>query len=135
MRSSVLRFSSFALVGLCVLHMLLFLPDLIIEAPRWLDGSLWTTQHLAPFATQPPSLAVSGAAFWATFGSSLGPLLILAWLLIHLERTGVPVPHFVPVALLVWAIGGSVIMEPSGFPLIVVLAIGLLVGVRRATRR
>jgi hypothetical protein len=130
-RSNLPRRSAYALIALCFAHIVMFFADFMNQAPSWADGILWSTRHIAPFRTQPETLLHAGAAFWATIGSSAIPLLVLAFLILDMDRRRLRIPTFVPVSLLLWSLVGSAILEPSGFPLIAAAAAGLLVGIRR----
>lgn len=129
-RLTLTRVAAYSLVAVCILHLILLLEDIMLEMPGWANGLLWTTQHLAPFSLQPKETATAGAAFWATVGSSMVPLMILAGLILRMDRDRIPVPLFVPVALLIWSLAGSLIMQPSGFPLLALVALLLLIGAR-----
>lgn len=120
------------LAAISVLHVALLLPDVVASVPAWTDGLLWSMQTMQRFEAQPDAMRTAGAAFWAAVGGAAMPLLILALLIIHLGRKGVTIPVFVPALLLAWAVACSAIMQPSGFPLIAAVAIGLLIS-RRAT--
>jgi hypothetical protein len=121
-----------ALIGLGLLHMVVLGVDALEEIPGWLRLAQWTTAHWQPFASQPPALAASGGAFWSTIGSFAVPTILLGGLIVDLARRGQHVPGHVGWTLLVWMLLASLIVEPSGFPVGAAVALGLIVGVRRA---
>ncbi|TIL69736.1 hypothetical protein [Mesorhizobium sp.] len=57
-------------------------------------------------------------------------MIILGLLLLWMTRRGIVVPRFVGLALLGWGTVATLIMLPSGFPLLVLVLIGLCFGVR-----
>ncbi|WP_416379044.1 DUF6463 family protein [Bosea sp. (in: a-proteobacteria)] len=93
---------------------------------HWASGGLWSTEHLQPFGEQSQKLLPSNAVFWATLGSAAGPLMILGAWIVWLARQGQTVPRFVGWSLMLWALAASVVMQPSGFPLAVLIGAALV---------
>lgn len=126
------RASCRALIGLGVLHLLVLGLDAASYAPGWLSGALWTFEHWLPVADQSDALARSGFAFWSTFGSFALPTIAIGYLLLWLDDCAIEPPRAVLVGLTAWAVVGTALMPPSGLPLAILIAIGLLRGRRRA---
>lgn len=125
------KWSGIALMVLGVAHLIALGIDALPFAQSWLNLDLWTTGHWLPFATQPPKLAASNAAFWATLGSCAVPLIILGALIVRMTRDGIPVPLFVGWSLCLWLGACALFLEPSGFPLGWIISLALLLGIRR----
>jgi hypothetical protein len=109
--------------------------DALGEVPGWLRLGQWTLAHWQPFATQPPAVAASGAAFWSTIGSFAIPTFLLGCLIVQMERQGFRVPEYLGWAILGWMVLAALIIEPSGFPVGVIVAVCLVIGIRRQYRR
>ncbi len=118
-------------MALGVIHMIAFGMDARGEFAGWMKLNLWTLDHWQPFAAQSSPLAVSGAAFWSTLGSCAVPLFLVGYMLVDLAKRGTIVPAFIGWVLLVWMLVASFVMQPSGFPVGVIIAIFLLWGIRR----
>lgn len=127
----LVRWSAVAIIVVCILHMIALGLDAAPQAQAWLRLDLWTMEHWRPTPDQSVPMLVSGLRFWATIGSFAAPLLILAALIVWLDRRGHPVPMFVGWALLAWTTLASLVIEPSGFPLGVVASLCLLIGLMR----
>ena len=127
----MVRWSAVALIVLAVVHLLVLGIDVPAELPKWLEFSLWTLDHWQPLRAQPLDLALSSGVFWATAGSFAVPLLILGSLLLWLDRRGDPIPAFVGWTLAGWTALMTLLMPPSGFPLGLLIALCLAVGLER----
>jgi hypothetical protein len=130
----MLKYSIYGLTAVGTAHLFVLGGDALTQAPAWLGGALWTWDHWGPLADQRPGLVLSGFAFWSTVGSFAIPLIVLGLLLLWMTRRGIVVPRFVGLALLGWGTVATLIMLPSGFPLLVLILIGLCLGVRRGTK-
>ncbi|QCI68997.1 hypothetical protein E8M01_02130 [Phreatobacter stygius] len=95
---------------------------------------LWTLEHWQPPAGQPRPVLDSNLSFWTTVGSFAVPLLILAQLVLWLDRRGLPVPAFIGWSLAAWLTVAALVIEPSGFPVGVAAAGCLIVGSDRQGR-
>ncbi|WP_254025204.1 hypothetical protein [Mesorhizobium ventifaucium] len=95
---------------------------------------MWKWDHWGPLADQRPGLVLSGLAFWSTVGSFAIPLIVLGLLPLWMTRRGIVAPRFVGLALLGWGTVATLIMLPSGFPLPVLVLIGLCLGERQGTK-
>lgn len=127
----MVKSSCIAVIILCIAHMLVLGADIPPELPNWLSLNLWTFDHWQPLRSQPFDLALSGGVFWQSIGSFALPLAILAALLFWLDRRGLPIPSFVGWALVAWAAMLTIIMPPSGFPVGLLIALCLAIGVQR----
>lgn len=130
----MLRGSGYGLMGVGVLHIVVLGLDAINAVPGWLVGMLWTWEHWGPMAGQRPELVLSGLAFWSTVGSFALPLFILGGVVVWLDRRDMPVPSFVGWGILSWSIFSMLLMPPSGFVLLVAVALALVVGQARQRR-
>ncbi|TKT46789.1 hypothetical protein FDR95_20795 [Rhizobiaceae bacterium LC148] len=92
---------------------------------------LWTAEHWRPLRAQAPELLVSNAAFWSTIGSFAVPLIMLGAVVIWLDKRQIFLPAFLGWSLLVWMVTASLIIEVSGFPLGIPIAICLILGVKQ----
>jgi hypothetical protein len=129
----MVKASGLALIGLGLLHMVVLGVDALPEISGWFRLEQWTLAHWQPFASQPTALAASGAAFWSTIGSFAIPMILLGALIVELARRGQAVPGYLGWTLLGWMLLASLIVEPSGFPLGVAIALCLVIGVRRVS--
>lgn len=128
------RASIYGLISLGVLHMLVLGADAIAAVPGWLHLDLWTFEHWGAAADQRQSLLLSGFAFWSTIGSFAVPVMTLGFLLLWLDRRGIAPPAFVGWTFLGWTAIATVLMLPSGFPVSVLVALGLVLGRPRTTK-
>lgn len=126
--------SGLALVGLGILHLLVLGADALPHLRGWLRLELWTDAHWQPFAAQAHALLASNAAFWASVGSFAAPLIVLGLLVAWMARRRQAVPAFVGLTLLGWTLSCALVIELSGFPLGVIIAACLMVGIRRQHR-
>ncbi|RZQ61401.1 DUF6463 family protein [Amycolatopsis suaedae] len=95
------------------------------HAGTWFSGGLWQENLKA--------LSPAGSAYWFSI-DSFGPAFVLVGLLVlWLARRGITPPAFVGWALIVWTVVDAVVMPLTPWPVILVAAILLLVGIRRAT--
>jgi len=115
------------LVGLAAAHVAYFLPTSIRVLGDWRAGALWTLEG---------DVEMTGvdAAFWALPGGFALPLGLLGLLVRRHARRGTPPPAWLGCGVGAWALIGSLISEPSGFPVGLVPA-GMLVAASRRARR
>lgn len=131
----MIKWSGIALIALSIVHMIVLGIDAATEVPGWLGLKLWTLEHWQSVVAQPHDLVVSGAAFWSTIGSFAIPVIILGCLVVWLDRQGREIPPFVGWSIAIWITVASLVIEPSGFPLGVVAAICLMIGIRKRRQR
>lgn len=131
----MLKWSGYALVALGVVHLLALGADAWPFVPGWLGLELWTYAHWMPFERQGTAVLASNAAFWATLGSCAVPLMILGALIVRLAKDGVAIPGFVGAGLCLWLALCALVLEPGGFPLALLIAAVLWLGIRRQSRR
>lgn len=112
-------------LGICALHVALFAVLTWSDWGALTSGALWFTE---PATTGDYRRAMT---FWILPGSYVVPLALLSVLLIRLTRHGVAIPGYVGAVLLGWAVAGSVLLFPGGFPLAIAPAVMLLVAYRR----
>ncbi len=116
----------FMLIGL--LHMTLFGWDAWPQAAAVLSGALWTTDHtLLPVAARDPALLQAEHAFWSTIGSAGIPVLVLGLVILWIDRSGLRVPAAPSALLVIWSAVGTALMQPSGFPLVLLASALLLI--------
>lgn len=115
------------LVGLAAAHTAYFLPNTVETLGDWLTGSLWTLDLDA-------AMTHVDAAFWALPGGFALPLGLLGLLVRRQAREGTPPPAWLGWGVGVWSLTGSLISQPSGFPLGFVPAAMLLIAARRTQR-
>ncbi|MDX0413682.1 hypothetical protein GOC91_27115 [Sinorhizobium medicae] len=96
---------------------------------------LWTVEHWQPLRTQRLEVLASNAAFWSTVGSFALPLIMIGALVVWLGGKHLPLPSFLGWSLLAWIVVASLIIEVSGFPLGIPVAICLIIGARRQKLR
>lgn len=130
----MVKWSAIGLIAISVLHMLVLGLAAWPSVPHWLAGGLWTMAHGADYAAQPPAILISGAAFWASLSSFAIPCMILGALILGMVQRGERVPSYVGWALLAWSTLCALVMEPSGFPLGVILSVVMLIGLYRQPR-
>lgn len=124
------KLAGWALIAMAALHAIVFGMEAMPYLGHWTSGGLWSTEHLQPFGDQSRELLPSNAVFWATLGSAAGPLAILGLLILWLVRRGLAVPPFVGWCLIVWALAASLVMQPSGFPLALLIGGALVMSGR-----
>ena len=122
------RASVYGLIAIGIIHMLVLGADAIVEVPGWLSLNLWTFEHWGAAAGQRTELVLSGFGFWSTIGSFAIPAIVLGFLLLWLDGRGIVPPAFVGWALLGWTALSTALMLPSGFPVAVLVAAGLVLG-------
>jgi hypothetical protein len=125
------RLSCFALITLGVIHLLVLGVDAAAYAAGWTRGDLWTFEHWAGVAEQRPALVFSGFAFWSTFGSLAPPLIALGYLLLWIDDQGLAPPRTLIAGIIGWALIGTLLMPPSGLPVVFLVSLGLLKRWRR----
>ena len=115
------------LVGLASAHVAYFLPTSIRALDDWRAGTLWTLER---------DVEMTGvdAAFWALPGGFALPLGLLGLLVRRHARRGLAPPVWLGCGVGAWALIGSLISEPSGFP-VGLLPAGMLVAASRRGRR
>jgi hypothetical protein len=127
----MIRWNGIAMVAIGILHMIVLGIDAVVEIPGWLRLELWTAEHWQPLRAQRLELLASNAAFWSTIGSFAFPLIMLGAVVIWLDKRQLPVPAFLGWSLLAWIVVASLIIEVSGFPLGIPIAICLILGARQ----
>jgi hypothetical protein len=107
---------------------------LVETAPRhagsWFAWALWEAPNNDPVAMSHPA-----AAFWYTLYSFGLPLLLIGVIVLWLDRRGLTPPPFIAWSVAAWAVVGTVLSGLSPLLLLLIAAILLLVGVRRAAVR
>lgn len=131
----MIRWSGIALMVIGILHMVVLGTDAAAEIPGWLRLELWTVEHWQPLRTQRLEVLASNAAFWSTVGSFALPLIMIGALVVWLGGKHLPLPSFLGWSLLAWIVVASLIIEVSGFPLGIPVAICLIIGARRQKLR
>lgn len=131
----MIKWSAIAVMALSVVHLATLGIDASAYASAWATFGLWSTEHLLPLADQSPTMVASNAAFWMTMGSMAVPAFLLGYLILRLDQSGVIIPVEIGWVFLVWQVACALIMQPSGFIVSVVIAIALLVGLRRQSGR
>lgn len=131
----MIRWSGIALMVIGILHMVMLGIDAAAEIPGWLRLELWTVEHWQPLRTQRLEVLASNAAFWSTVGSFALPLIMIGALVVWLGGKHLPLPSFLGWSLLAWIVVASLIIEVSGFPLGIPVAICLIIGARRQKLR
>ncbi|MGZ2443802.1 DUF6463 family protein [Sinorhizobium medicae] len=131
----MIRWSGIALMVIGILHMVVLGIDAAAEIPGWLRLELWTVEHWQPLRTQRLEVLASNAAFWSTVGSFALPLIMIGALVVWLGGKHLPLPSFLGWSLLAWIVVASLIIEVSGFPLGIPVAICLIIGARRQKLR
>ncbi len=126
--------AGFVLIGL--LHMALFGREAWPQAAAVLSGALWTADHtLRPPAARDAALLQAEQAFWSTIGSAGMPVLVLGLIILWIDRSGLRVPAAPSVLLVIWSAAGTALMQPSGFPLVLLASVLLLGASLRGRRR
>ncbi|WP_192936622.1 DUF6463 family protein [Sinorhizobium medicae] len=131
----MIRWSGIALMVIGILHMVVLGIDAAAEIPGWLRLELWTVEHWQPLRTQRLEVLASNAAFWSTVGSFALPLIMIGALVVWLGGKHLPLPSFLGWSLLAWIVVASLVIEVSGFPLGIPVAICLIIGARRQKLR
>jgi hypothetical protein len=130
----MIRGCGIALVALGIVHMAVLGLDAWPYVSGWLRLDLWSLEHWRPLHDQPRAMLTHKVAFWFTLGSGAVPGAILGALIVHMNRLGQQVPEFVGWSLLAWWGMAALIIQPSGFPIGVLVATVLMVGIRRQRR-
>jgi len=131
----MIRWSGIALIAISILHIVILGIDAAPAVPAWLRFDLWTLEHCRPTPEQSPGMLAHGVRFWGKLGSFAAPTMILGALVVWLDRRGQTPPAFVAWALLAWSALATLVIEPSGFPLGILAALCLLVGIARSRKR
>ena len=122
------RIGAWLLIALCFFHMGALSIEAIPYAPGWLSGQFWTMEHWRPLADQSPEMLLSGLAFWFWPGSLAIPIGVLAALLLWLDNRMTALPRFPMIILTVWMLVMAGIMPNSGFPLVLLASVLMLLG-------
>jgi hypothetical protein len=121
------RMAAIGLIVIGLLHLVALGKDAWPEVPALLSGALWTSDHvLLPVAARDPALVLAEHAFWSTLGSAGIPLVFVGVVTLWIGRRGLTVPPAASAILVVWSALGSVTMQPSGFPLVLLASLLLL---------
>jgi len=115
----------FAVVS--AMHLVFFVVGSLEFLPDWVPGGeLWTSVPAGEPLPQPL------AYFWLSVGSFAVPTLLLGLLLAGSARQGRALPAYVTWTLAAWTLVSTLIVLPSGLPLLVVASVLLVVaGLRR----
>ncbi len=127
------RWAAWGMIAIGMLHFGVVGRDAIPELGGWLSGDLWSYESIRPLAEQREPLVRSSHAFWATIGSFAAPFILLGLLVLHLDRRGFVLPPFVGWSIGGWSLVASLINQPSGFPIGILIG-AMLVGARPRTR-
>lgn len=119
------------MIGLGLLHLAVLGIDASPYFGQWATLQLWSLEHWKPLADQQASLLASNAAFWSTLGSFAVPTILLGILLLRLEADRIAIPASIGWLFAAWQLLCSVVMEPAGFVLGLLVAIALLAGLYR----
>jgi len=96
-------------------------------ADGWLGWALWEEQN-----RNLVEMSHTTAAFWFTVYSFGVPLALFGLTVLYLGRRNVTPPAFIAWTLAAWTIAGEVLSGPSPLLLLLLAAVLLLVGARRA---
>ncbi|MBK1786460.1 DUF6463 family protein [Prauserella cavernicola] len=117
---------SLVLIG--SVHLVIF----VVQAAALGHLTDWLTGGLLSVETLEAELSQSQSYFWLSIGSSAVPMALLGLLIIRMGRAKELVPGYLLGGLTVWTLVCCLLLEPSGFPLLLVPVI-LLFLARRAT--
>lgn len=131
----MIRWSGYALIALGVIHILVLGVDIPGELPRWLSGGMWTLEHWQPVRSQSADMVAMNSVFWATLGSLAVPLALLGSLIVWMDRRRLPIPTYIGWVLVGWSLIMSLLMPPSGLPLVLLASLCLAIGLQRQARR
>ncbi|MDN3242043.1 hypothetical protein [Glycomyces tritici] len=110
-------------------HMVL---SLAMTAPKraaaWFGAELWRPE--GGFTEMNPTMG----AYWFSFASFGGPLVVLGLAILWIDRRGLVPPAYLGWILLAWTLVNTAILLPSPWIVGVVGAVLYLAGVRRANR-
>ncbi|HEX2130929.1 MAG TPA: DUF6463 family protein [Actinophytocola sp.] len=113
------------IVLVSAMHLLFFLVRSLEFVPDWASGVLWA----APSMDEP--MPQAQGFFFQLLGSFAVPLLLVGLLLWRSATEGRALPGYVTWVVAGWSLVCALVMPPSGFPLLVVASV-LLVLARRA---
>lgn len=122
--AALYKWAGWILIAICLLHFVFWTIMTLPNWGNWATGALWKgdPQTLSDFALN--------FEFWALPGSFMVPLLFLAMLIVHASRIKVRLPFYIGWGILLWVLVCSYILEPSGFPLLIIPS-GLLILAQR----
>jgi uncharacterized membrane protein YedE/YeeE len=112
------------IVAVSALHLAYFLTRSLDFVPDWVSGELWSV------VADGDPMPQAQAYFWQLLGSFAVPLLLVGLLLVGFARAGRALPAYLSWALAGWTLVCALVLLPSGFPLLVVASV-LLVLARR----
>lgn len=116
------------MIAVSVLHMMVLGLDAAPYLGQWIRLQLWSMEHWKPISTQSFEMLSSNAAFWSTLGSFAVPTGILGYVLLWADRKNMTIPVGVGWAFLVWQLLCTLVIEPAGFVIGLVIAVALLIG-------
>ncbi|OLF14963.1 hypothetical protein BU204_24760 [Actinophytocola xanthii] len=104
------------------MHLAFFLVRSLDFVPDWVGGELW---RVVPDGDPMPQ---AQAYFWQLLGSFAVPLLLVGLLLVRFARAGRALPPFVTWTVAGWTLVCALVLLPSGFPVLVVASVLLVLG-------
>jgi len=116
------------IVAISLLHIVFFVTVSWEYLPSWFAGDLWANE---PFGAD---MSQAQAHFWVLLGSFAVPLLLLGAVIARSAREDRPLPAYVTWTLTAWVLVCALLLEPAGFPFLLVAA-GMLVAAEVSRRR
>ena len=119
------------MIALSLVHLVVLGIDASVYFPEWATFQLWSFEHWKPLAAQTPVMLASNAAFWSTLGSFAVPTIMLAGLVLRLDKNRITIPVWVGWAFVAWQLVCGLVMEPAGFVAGLAIGTALLIGLYR----
>ncbi|MEV0616825.1 DUF6463 family protein [Nonomuraea sp. NPDC050404] len=95
--------------------------------PGWWQGGLWNVRIAALMSPEPAM-----GAFWLVWGSFGVPLALIGALVVGFGRRGQAPPVYLGVGVLVWALVGAALFEPSPFVVGAIPGVLMLAATRKS---
>lgn len=113
-------------IVICMLHFIFFTIVTLPNWGTWASGAGW-----GKVDPQTPSDFALVLDFWALPGSFMVPLFLLAMLIVRASRFKDRLPGYIGWGMLLWGLICSYILEPSGFPLVIIPSVLLILAQRK----
>jgi len=116
------------IIAVSLMHIVFFAIRSLDHLPGWFTGDLWANE---PFDAP---ISQSQAHFWTLLGSFAVPLLLLGAVIVRSAKEGRPLLAYLTWTISAWVLVCALVLEPAGFPFLLVPA-GMLIAAEVLRKR